>query len=140
MTGQQASAAAIAPAASPNPVVPVPIPAQVPAKEGIADLSGASSPQPADLDGDGDLDVAVVSADNNWDDPAAPSLVWLENDGQMRFAVHDVAHAPTHLVTLAAGDLTGDGLVDLVTGGLHASRPYDRMSRVTLWTNGWPRR
>ena len=106
----------------------------------IGDLSGASSPQPADLDGDGDLDVAVASAYNDWDDPAAQSLVWLENDGQMRFALHDVANAPTHLVTLGAGDLTGDGQVDLVTGGLHASRPYDRMSRVTLWTNAWPRR
>ncbi len=105
----------------------------------IADLSGASSPQPADLDGDGDLDVAVVSAYNDWDDPSAQSLVWLENDGTMRFTMHDVANTPTHLVTLGAGDVTGDGRVDLVTGGLHASRPYDRMSRVTLWTNGQPR-
>jgi hypothetical protein len=24
--------------------------------------------------------------------------------------------------------------VDLVTGGMHISRPYDRLSRVTLWT------
>ena len=104
----------------------------------IGDLSGASSPQPADLDGDGDVDVAVVSAYNDWDDPAAQSLIWLENDGTMRFALHDVANAPTHLVTLSAADLTGDGRVDLVTGGLHASRPYDRMSRVTLWTNGAP--
>jgi hypothetical protein len=36
---------------------------------------------------------------------------------------------------VAAGDLDGDGRVDLVTGGMHVSRPYDRMSRVTLWTH-----
>jgi hypothetical protein len=101
----------------------------------IANLSGASSPQPVDIDGDGDLDVAVVSAYNDWDDRNAQSLVWLENDGEMRFAAHGAATTPTHLVTLSSGDLTGDGRADLVTGGLHVSRPYDRMSRITLWRN-----
>ena len=72
-------------------------------------LPGASSPQAADLDGDGDLDVVVVSANNDWDDPAAPSLVWLENDGRMQFTMHPIASSPTHLITLAVGDLDGDG-------------------------------
>jgi hypothetical protein len=102
----------------------------------IADFSGASSPQAVDLDVDGDFDIVVVSAYNAWDDLQSQSMMWLENDGRMRFRAHDVANRPTHLVTLAAGDVTGDGQPDLVTGGLHVSRPYDRMSRITLWANG----
>jgi len=104
----------------------------------IGDFPGASSPQAADLDGDGDLDIVVVSAYNNWDGAEALSLAWFENDGAMGFTLRPVAAAPTHLITLAAGDLTGDGRPDLVTGGMHVSPPFDRMSRVTVWTNTWP--
>jgi hypothetical protein len=104
----------------------------------IGDLSGASSPQAVDVDGDGDVDVVVVSAYNRWEDPAAQSLVWLENNGRQQFTAHRIASSPTHLITLAVGDLDGDGTPDLVTGGMHISQPYDRMSRVTVWYNRRP--
>jgi hypothetical protein len=99
----------------------------------IADLQGATSPESVDLDGDGDLDVLLVTANNDWDDPRAPSLLWLENDGRMQFTLRGIAGAPTHLQTLAVGDLDGDGRPDAVTGGMHISRPYDRIGRVTAW-------
>ena len=104
----------------------------------LADLSGASSPQATDMDGDGDLDIVVVSAYNDWERADAQSLMWLQNDGHMVFTLRDIASAPTHLITLAAGDMNGDGRADLITGSLHASGRIDRMSRVTLWVNGWP--
>lgn len=101
----------------------------------LADFAGASSPQAADMDGDGDLDIVVVSAYNDWARPDAQSLAWLENDGGQRFVLRELASSPTHLITLAIGDLNGDGKPDLATGGMHMSWPFDRMSRVTVWTN-----
>lgn len=99
----------------------------------IGDFPGASSPQAADIDGDGDLDIVVVSAYNNWDRPEAVSLALFENDGAMRFTLRPITGTPTHLITLAVGDVNGTGQVDFVTGGMHMSYPFDRMSRVTLW-------
>jgi hypothetical protein len=102
----------------------------------VISLQGATSPQAADLDGDGDLDIVLVTANNDWNDPRAASLVWLENDGRMRFTRRDVASSPTHLNTVDAGDLDGDGRLDAVAGGMHISRPYDRLGRVTAWLSG----
>ena len=101
----------------------------------IADLQGAASPEAVDVDRDGDLDVMVVTANADWDDPASPSLVWLENDGRMQFTLRPIASSPTHLLTFAAGDLDNDGDADFATGGMHISRPYDRLGRVTAWLN-----
>jgi hypothetical protein len=99
----------------------------------LGDLPGAYSPVGVDLDADGDFDVVAVSGFNRWEDPGAASLLWFRNDGPRGFTPGVLAHRPTHLLTVAAGDFDGDGRPELLTGGFHAYPPYDHMSRVTLW-------
>jgi hypothetical protein len=53
----------------------------------------------------------------------------------MQFVKHNIASAPTHLLTLEACDFNNDGHMDFVTGGMHAYPPHDRMGRITLWMN-----
>jgi hypothetical protein len=69
----------------------------------MIDQQGVTSPKAVDLDGDGDLDGLLVNANNDWNNPAAPSLLWLENDGRMQFAMHPIASSPTHLLTWQSG-------------------------------------
>ena len=101
----------------------------------ICNFIGAYNARPVDIDNDGDLDIFCVSAFNLWDKPESQSFIWLENDGKMNFTRHDIANSPTHLLTLESGDFNNDGLIDFVTGGMHAYPPYDRMGRITLWMN-----
>jgi hypothetical protein len=56
----------------------------------------------------------------------------------MQFSLRAIGNSPTHLITLAIGDLDGNGRPDLVTGGMHISRPYDRLGRITAWSSNGP--
>ena len=87
------------------------------------------------MDNDMDLDLLVVSAFNIWELPESNSFIWLENSGNMEFTMHEIGKNPTHLLTCEAGDFNQDGLMDVITGGMHAYPPYDRMGRITLWKN-----
>ena len=101
----------------------------------IGDSPGCYSPVAVDLRGDGDahLDLVTVSAfNNNLNASAAAMTAWL-NDGHENFTPVTLAHEPTWMVTLAAGDLDGTGVPVLVTGGFHVYPPFTQMSRVTLW-------
>jgi hypothetical protein len=99
----------------------------------VGDLPGAYGPCAADLNGDGFVDLLAVSAFAEWSKPGAVSMMAWLNDGQQNFTPVVLAHAPTHLITAAVGDLDGDGRSVIVTGGFHAFPPYDQRSNITLW-------
>lgn len=101
----------------------------------IANFGGTYAAAVGDLDQDNDIDIVLVSMANVWDDPSRASIVWLQNDGKQQFRAWKIDSAPTHLVTVAIGDLNGDGRSDVVAGGLHIRGPYDRLGRVTAWLN-----
>jgi len=101
----------------------------------IDSMPGAYSPIGVDLDGDGAMDIVACSAYSDWNNKNrnVVSLMWFRNDGKMNFEPHALARAPKDIITLAAGDLDGNGRPVLVTGGFYIYPPYDAMGRVTLW-------
>jgi len=99
----------------------------------VGDFPGAYSPCAADLNGDGSIDLLAVSGFNDWSNPDSVSMMAWLNDGHQHFTPVVLARSPTHLITAVVGDLDGDGIPEIVTGGFHAYPPYNRMSRILLW-------
>lgn len=99
----------------------------------VGDLPGAYGPAAADLNGDGFVDLLAVSGFADWSDPDAPAMMAWLNDGRQNFTAVVLARTPTQLITAAVGDLDGNGVPVIVTGGFHAFPPFDNMSAVTLW-------
>jgi hypothetical protein len=99
----------------------------------VGKMPGAYSPCAADLNGDGTVDLLAVSTLAVWSDPNSVSMMAWLNDGREGFTPVVLAHRPIQLVTAAVGDLDGNGIPVIVTGGFHAVPPFEHMSSVTVW-------
>lgn len=102
----------------------------------IAQLGCTYAAAASDMDGDGDLDVTLVSMSNDWGNFGHPAVVWLENDGRQNFKTWKIDIHPLRLVTVAAGDLDGDGRAEIVAGSLHLP-PFDatHADSISVWWN-----
>jgi len=102
-------------------------------------MYGAMTTVARDLDGDGDRDLLVNAFYPDWSASEPETLTLLENLGDLHFEARSLGgdHWGRWL-RIAAGDLDGDGDVDLFAGagnlpggGLHPGRPrlYERYRR-----------
>lgn len=83
-------------------------------------LNGAYKSMAADFDGDGDLDIAAISFFPDYKKSPEESFVYLENQGRLKFTAHTFPDCHRgRWLTMDAGDLDGDGDLDVVLGGVY---------------------
>ena len=102
----------------------------------LARLPGVHGVKAADVDGDGDLDViagALLAGGSDVDEKTLGALVWLEQTKPGAFAPHTIELGFPRHATIDAGDIDGDGDIDIAAGNFAIGRPSPDW--VDVWVN-----
>jgi hypothetical protein len=88
-------------------------------KEYFFPINGCFKALARDFDLDGDIDIAAISFFADFQKRPEESFVYLQNKGQLHFdAFTFPEHSLGRWLTLDAGDIDGDGDLDLALGNM----------------------
>lgn len=80
-------------------------------------INGCYKALARDYDNDGDIDIATIAFFADYQNRPEEGFVYLRNDGGFNFKPYSIAAAKYgRWLTMDAGDLNGDGRIDLVLG------------------------
>jgi len=103
-------------------------------------MHGAYKVAARDFDDDGDLDIAAIAFYPDYTSPGPESFVYLENQGGLKFSPFTFAESNAgRWLVMDAGDLDGDGDVDLALGSFvrgPTTMPVPQDLRDKWRTNG----
>ena len=100
-------------------------------------MNGCFKAMARDFDGDGDLDIAAISFFADYAKHPEESFIYLENKDNFKFQPYSIPGSNKgRWLTMDAGDIDGDGKIDLVLGNFSIAPAFIKSAED--WKNGPP--